>query len=197
MSRLCPIFARHVACFVDLMVHTARTSRSLSPSLLATGMITPEGLSDSELLSELLGQPLARSLHLLESAGGVSRLREPRIGQLIARGWPPKAAARVLAARELNRRAERGLRDSRARCIATPSDVYSWAESRLASLEREELWVLALNARNHLLAARVVAVGGSSGVRTTTGDVLRTALGEGASAFVQGTGTALQTWRQP
>ncbi len=160
-----------------------RPTRS-QPSLLALGSTAPDQLNEGELLSELLAQPIERSLDLLHAAGGMTRLRSAGVGHLVAKGWSPKLAARLIAAREFHRRVETIASEDRMVRIENPRDVFRWAGQRLVALEHEELWMLALNPRNRILATRVVATGGASGVRTTTGDVLRAAFNEGASAFV-------------
>ncbi|HEY6459601.1 MAG TPA: JAB domain-containing protein, partial [Polyangiaceae bacterium] len=62
--------------------------------------------------------------------------------------------------------------------------VETWARPRLATLDHEELWVLALDGRHGLRAARRVASGGIHGLHVTARDPLRIALREAASAFV-------------
>ena len=55
---------------------------------------------------------------------------------------------------------------------------------RLATLDHEELWLLALDGHHGLRAARLVASGGIHGLHVAARDALRIALREGASAFV-------------
>jgi DNA repair protein RadC len=62
--------------------------------------------------------------------------------------------------------------------------VDTWARPRLAALDHEELWVLALDGQNGLKAARRVAAGGIHGLHVAPRDPLRAALREAASAFV-------------
>jgi len=62
--------------------------------------------------------------------------------------------------------------------------VVVWARPRLATLDHEELWVLALDGRHGLRAARRAASGGIHGLHVGARDVLRIALREAASAFV-------------
>ena len=64
------------------------------------------------------------------------------------------------------------------------SAVEAWARPRLATLDHEELWLLALDGHHGLRAARRVASGGIHGLHVAARDVLRIALREGASAFV-------------
>ncbi len=151
-----------------------------------------ENLSDSELIAVLLGtgcegqNALATATALLDFAGSLSALR--RLGpHLLAlqRGVGPAKAARITAAIELGRRW--WLAD----LLATPAavlrsfeSVVHWARERLAALDHEELWPLALDGRNRLLHARCVARGGQHGCAVSARDILRVALRDGASGLV-------------
>jgi DNA repair protein RadC len=94
------------------------------------------------------------------------------------------AKARAIAAAfELGRCAE----IARARApekLASAAAVAAWAKPRLAGLAHEELWMLALDGRGHLRAARCVAKGGLHGAAVRAADPLRAALRVDASAFV-------------
>ena len=68
--------------------------------------------------------------------------------------------------------------------LQTSADVNAWAVPRLAALEHEELWALALDGRNRLRAARRIAMGGLHGLSTQARDALRAMLREAASAFI-------------
>ena len=59
-----------------------------------------------------------------------------------------------------------------------------WAGPRLANLEHEEVWLLALDGRNGLKSARRIAQGGMHACALTTRDVLAPALRDAASAIV-------------
>lgn len=101
----------------------------------------------------------------------------PRLGR------PPRACARRIAACfELGRRATN---DSVASpTIASSADVAAWASARLASLDHEELWLLALDGRSRVRAVRCVAKGGLHGMGVRPADPLRLALRAAASGFV-------------
>jgi DNA repair protein RadC len=150
-----------------------------------------EQLGDAELVAVLLGTGRVRApvavlaAALLEEVGGLSGLARAGPGALLSvAGLGGAKAARLAAAVELGRRAlSVGLRapgpalpDSRA--------VHSWARPRLASLDHEELWLLALDGRSGLRSARRIGQGGLSGVHASTRDVIRWALRDGAAAFV-------------
>jgi DNA repair protein RadC len=150
-----------------------------------------EHLGDAELVAILLGTgcpglPVAvLAAMLIEEHGGIGRLARAGIGELAERAGVGMAkAARLAAAVELGRRA----------CFAASSDasprlpdreaVERWARPRLATLDHEELWVLALDGHHGLRAARRVASGGIHGLHVGTRDALRVALREAASGFV-------------
>jgi DNA repair protein RadC len=157
----------------------------------ARGRARAEGidaLSDAELLAVIMGtgrkgdRTGVLSAELLAENGGVGGLAKAGLGQLAAlAGVGPLKAARLAAAFEIGRRAHSPRAPERVRCS---HDVHRWAQARVAALEHEELWMLALDGNNGLRAARRVAMGGLHGAQVSTRDALRCALREGASAFV-------------
>jgi DNA repair protein RadC len=155
---------------------------------LAVGV---EHLGDGELLALVLGTGRAGlpvgvlAAMLLEEHGGIAGLARAGIGELVARaGVGAAKAARMVAAVELGRRAvEAASRDVAAR-MPDRSAVEAWARPRLATLDHEELWLLALDGHHGLRGARLVASGGIHGLHVAARDALRIALREGASAFV-------------
>ncbi len=148
-------------------------------------------LADVDLLAILLGSGVeggsARALAalLLDRSGGLEGLT--RLGPHALsdqRGIGPAKAARVAAALELGRRAGLGLLATSGRVIGSFESVVAWARPRLAWLEHEEVWLLALDGRNALKSAQRVAQGGLHGCALTPRDVLRPAVRDAASAFV-------------
>ncbi len=146
-------------------------------------------LSDAEVLSLVLGTGVAGepvsvlATKLLEELGGTAGMARAGLGVLAQRrGVGDARAMRIAAAFELGRRAARvegplpWTPDSRA--------VFVWARSRLAHLDHEELWVLALDGQHRVRASRRVASGGLHGLHVSVRDPLRFALREGASAMV-------------
>src|SRR5580692_6648534 len=98
---------------------------------------------------------------ILEEQGGIGGLARAGIGELGQRaGMGPAKGARLAAAVEM------------------------WARPRLATLDHEELWVLALDGHHGLRAARRVASGGIHGLHVAALDPIRVALREAASAFI-------------
>ncbi|MEO7112042.1 MAG: DNA repair protein RadC [Polyangiaceae bacterium] len=150
-----------------------------------------DALADAELIALLLGTGKAEkraqflALSLLHDFGGVLELARAGAGEISERcGVSPIQAARIAAANELGKRlfAAASQRDGEA--FSDADVVDAWARPRLATLEHEELWGLALDGRNRLRAARRIAVGGLHGIHVLPRDPLRAMLREGASSFV-------------
>ncbi|HEY1959460.1 MAG TPA: DNA repair protein RadC [Polyangiaceae bacterium] len=146
-------------------------------------------LADSEVVALVLGTGIAGepvlvlAASLIEELGGIESMARVGFGAMAARrGIGAARALRLAAAFELGRRARVHREDlpwapdSRA--------VAAWARSRLADLEHEELWVLALDGQHRVRAARRVASGGLHGLSVSVRDPLRFVLREAASAFV-------------
>jgi DNA repair protein RadC len=131
-----------------------------------------ECLGDAELLAIVLGTGCTGlpvgvlAARMIEEHGGVAK------------------GARVAAAIELGRRATFAASLDALPKLPDREAVEAWARPRLATLDHEELWVLALDGRHGLRAARRVASGGIHGLHVTARDPLRMALREAASAFV-------------
>lgn len=125
---------------------------------------------------------------LLEHEGieGLARCEPAAIeARLVARGFRGgrAAGAALAAAFELGRRV--AIEAARAPPkIGSGADVATWATPRLAPLTHEELWMLALDGRSQLRAARCIAKGGLHGLGARAADPLRAALRADASAFV-------------
>jgi DNA repair protein RadC len=150
-----------------------------------------EHLGDGELLALVLGTGRAGlpvsvlAVMLLEEHGGVAGLARAGIGELVQRaGVGTAKAARLMAAVELGRRAVGAASREVTARMPDRAAVEAWAHPRLATLDHEELWLLALDGHHGLRAARRVASGGIHGLHVAARDVMRIALREGASAFV-------------
>lgn len=134
-------------------------------------------LDDHELLAHIVGarpRDPERVLQVLEHESGL--LLEEQLGI--------RSATRLRAAVELGRRL--GARGRRAHepSLPHPEAVHAWAEERLVGLDHEELWTLAVDAKNQLRSARLVAKGGVFGVVISPRDILREVLREGAPGFL-------------
>jgi DNA repair protein RadC len=150
-----------------------------------------EQLGDAELVAIVLGtgcpglHVAALAAMLLEEHGGVAGLARAGVGELAQRaGVGPAKGARVAAAVELGRRATLAASLEATDKMQDRAAVEAWARPRLATLDHEELWLLAVDGHHGLRAARRVASGGIHGLHVAARDPLRIALREAASAFV-------------
>ena len=150
-----------------------------------------EGLGDADLVALILGTGTVRAPvlavagELVASSGGLLGLSRAGLGELADQhGLGFAKASRIAAAIELGRRCACAAVDTSQVRIAGAESVAAWAQQRLATLEHEELWVLAVDGRNCLRGARRAASGGLHGMNACARDPLRIALREGASAFV-------------
>jgi DNA repair protein RadC len=181
-------------------VGTARGKAALVRTSLSESWVGPreravaigvDMLGDAELLAIVLGTG-CRGLPvgvlaqmLLDEHGGAAGLARAGLGELSQRaGVGTAKGARIAAAIELGRRA------MLAASLATPARlpnraaVEAWARPRLATLDHEELWLLALDGHHGMKAARRVASGGIHGLHVAPRDALRIALREAATGFV-------------
>ena len=150
-----------------------------------------ECLGDAELLAIVLGTgctgtPVSvLAARMLEEHGGIGGLARAGVGELAEpAGMGAAKGARLAAAIELGRRATFAASLDAHPKLPDREAVEAWARPRLATLDHEELWVLALAGRHGLRAARRVASGGIHGLHVTAREPLRIALREAASAFV-------------
>lgn len=148
-------------------------------------------LGDIELLSLLLGTGTrgesapclaARLLHECDGLRGLSRLGLRHLSAYHGIGMAK--ASRVVAGLELGRRLITRPTDQLPLVIASARDVFDWAGPLLAGLPHEEVWLLCLNAKNHVLARHRIGIGGLHGCALTPKDVLRPALCDAAHGIV-------------
>jgi DNA repair protein RadC len=148
-----------------------------------------ERLGDADLVAILLGTggvgcPVTvLAAALLDESGleGLSRMPPARLAARPCVG--PTKALRLAASFELGRRASAVRRFPRPR-LASSTEVADFLRPRIAHLDHEEMWLVALDGQNGARAARRVAQGGLHGCAVTARDILRVALGEAASAIV-------------
>lgn len=141
-------------------------------------------LSDTDALSVVLGGPaslaLRRAGKLLDRGGDLAGLSRLGYGDLV-RLVGERCARRLVCALAVGRRATHAPAITR---FDDANAVHSWAKKRLSYLEHEELWLLALDGRNGLRAARCVARGGAHSLSLRSKDVLTIALRENARAIL-------------
>jgi DNA repair protein RadC len=177
---------------LQLGVASPLVSHALDSEIRSRGWLGGvEGLADVDLLALLLrrgsnGTPaLRRAARLLDESAGLGRLARLGPHGLADRGGVTALeATRLAAALELGRRAAIRLMSDERETIGSFESVVAWARPRLAGLDHEEVWMLALDGRNGLKTARRIARGGLHGCALTPRDVLHPALRDAASALV-------------
>jgi len=150
----------------------------------------PHALGDADLLALVLGsghasdRNAATAARVLTRSGGLAemaRLAPPALRDL---GLDARSAVKLSAAVEIGRRASQRLLADDDEVLGSFDSVAAWARPRLAPLDHEEVWLLMLDGRNRLVAARRIAQGGMHGCALTPRDVLRPAVRENASAII-------------
>lgn len=149
-----------------------------------------DALSDADLVALLLGtgspgEPVARlAERVLSELGGIHQLARSSLHQLARiKGLGGGKSARLAAALELGRRvATRPL--TRGDRIGSSEDVYRAFGPFLAHRQHEELWAIALDARQRILGRVQLARGGLSACPASLGDVFRPLIREGASGLI-------------
>ena len=149
----------------------------------------PGALSNAELIAILLrtGCNGTSAVHLAENLlarlKGLPGLRRASFGEIAAeRAIGEAKAAQILAALELGKRIMAA--DPDRRMISGPADVFSLLFGEMALLEQEEVRVVLLNARNELIATRLVYQGNVNSVVVRTGDIFREAIREASPTIV-------------
>lgn len=141
-------------------------------------------LSEADLVAVLLGEASVgvRTHAVLDPlCGGVAGLRPDDL--MGVRGVGPVAAARVLAGLELSRRAT-VFRVLERAAVSSPEDVAGLCGPRMAGLDREHFWALALNTKNRLLRLFEVSVGSLSASIVHPRELFKDAVRHSAASLV-------------
>lgn len=162
-----------------------------SEPLQATLQYNTQSLGDVELLALVLdsrvsrGTARVRAARVLDAAGNLASISYlsasalARVGRLDTR-----LATRLVAALELGKRAHAEALLDRGEVMGCFELVCAWARPRLAGLQHEEVWLLALDGNEHLVTATRIGQGGLHACALTPRDVLCPALRSGASAII-------------
>jgi DNA repair protein RadC len=149
----------------------------------------PAALSSVELLGLVWGsQPVAPARRVAEAClaqiDGLDGLAQATAAELQqVPGVGPTRAAQLAAAVELGRRVASHWPSGRW-TIRSPRDVADRFVPLLGRLEREELHVVLLNARNAVLASHVVYVGNVSAAVVRIGELFRDAVRRHAAGLI-------------
>ena len=161
----------------------ARTRADAAERLERLG---PEACGDDELLAVLLGAgPTARrsARRMLDRFGSLAEAIRADPFELRIAGLPAVSATRPAAALEIARRVARAPVEA-PWMVRTPGDAAEPLLDAMGSLEREELRVLLLDAKNVVTAERTVYRGNLAGSSVRIGEVFRDAVRRCAAAVV-------------
>lgn len=150
----------------------------------------PAALSAAELIGALWGSGRAQGSatqlagDLLDRHGGLGELARADTVELIAHGGLGRArAAQLVAAFEIGRRSL-AERPAGRWTVRSPRDVADPLAPQLAHLEREELRVLLLNAKNVVLRETTVYVGNVSTALVRIAELFRDAVRAHAAGVI-------------
>lgn len=152
--------------------------------------IGSEHLSDAELLAILFRvgvrgeDAVSYSVGLLHRKGGLTGLHKLAMPELQSCfGMGPAKAAALIAAFELGRRGLLGEAEERLQ-VRSAHDVANLLEVRLRGLDQEQLHVVLLSTRNHVLGTRKVYEGSLNSSIVRPAEVFRDAIRESAAAII-------------
>ena len=174
--------------------HRLRETAALGPTAATTprrrlAAVGAQGLSATELLGALWsgsrsGASLDLAHQLLARHGGLADLARADTLELAAQpGLGQSRAAQLAAAFEIGRRAL-AERPAGRWTIRAPRDVAERLSPQLATLEREELHVLLLNAKNVVLRETTVYVGNVSTALVRVAELFRDAVRAHAAGVI-------------
>ncbi|RMF49569.1 MAG: JAB domain-containing protein [Anaerolineae bacterium] len=149
-----------------------------------------QALSNAELLAILLrvgvqGENAVQvGQRLLQDMGGLPGLHRASFDEVCQqKGIGPAKAAQIKAAIELGRRLAASHPQERPR-IGSPADVAQLVQYEMSALEQEELRVLLLNTRNHVLDIRTVYRGSLNSSQVRVGELFKDAIRRNAAAII-------------
>ena len=149
-----------------------------------------QALSSAELIAILLrvGVPgesaVQMGQRLLQDLGGLSGLHRAAFDELCAQhGIGAAKAAQFKAAIELGRRLMLESPEERT-TINSPADAATLVQYEMSALEKEEMRVILLDARNHVLDIITVAHGSLNSAQMRVGEVFTPAIRRNAAALI-------------
>jgi DNA repair protein RadC len=147
--------------------------------------VGPGALTDAELLAVLLGTASVDPLReMIARAGGLAGLeRLGFAGLRRSRGIGPVRAAQLHAALEIGRRVATQPLPVAPR-LTGPAEVFAHLGPRLAPLEREVFFALALDTRHRVRGEHRIAEGHLGGVEVHPRELFRPLIREAAAAAI-------------
>ena len=145
-------------------------------------------LSNAELLSTLVdirgSDKLAICRKILVDCGGLSGIHKMSAQEIRAStGISERNALRIKAAVDLGRRLAAGVQQDRM-IVHSPEDAADIVQYEMSALEQEELRVILLNTRNHVLGIRNIYKGSVNSSQIRTAEIFRPAIRENAVAMI-------------
>ena len=153
-------------------------------------MMGAQVLSTAELLAVLLRvgvegeNAIQVGQRLLKEFNGLSGLQQATYTEICNQHGVGRAkAAQIKAAIDLGRRL--AIKPSEDRVIVhSPEDAADLVQYDMSSLEQEQLRVLLLNTRNHVLGVRTIYQGSLNSSQVRVGELFRPAIRENAAAII-------------
>ena len=150
----------------------------------------PQALSDAELLSILLRvgvqgeNAIQVGQRLLSDFNGLTGLQKATYTEIKAQHGIGEAKAAVIkAAIDLGRRlASQSTKDRPV--IHSPEDAADLVQYEMSALDQEQLRVITLNTRNHVLAVKTIYQGSLNSSQVRVGELFRPAIRENAAAII-------------
>lgn len=149
----------------------------------------PSALNTAELLAIILNTGISGesvtsiSQRLLAHHGGLVGLLRMDVNELAqVRGLGKAKAAKVKAALEIGRRVSMLAEEDRPR-VGSPEDIVLMLGVELAAKEQEELHVVLLDTKHHILSTTHVYTGSVSSITVRMADIFKAAVRHNASAL--------------
>jgi DNA repair protein RadC len=150
----------------------------------------PGALSKAELLAILLRvgiqgeNSVQLAQRILDRLGGLAGIQRASISELCEiHGLGPAKAAQIKAAIELGSRLAREQAEERG-AISSPAEAAEVLQLEMQGLAQENLVVLSLDTRNHLIAKETVYKGSLNLSLVRVGELFRTAIQKNAASII-------------
>lgn len=152
--------------------------------------IGAQALNTAELLAILLrvGMPGENAVQmgqrLLNDLGGLPGIQRAAFEEVCAQnGLGPAKAAQIKAAIELGRRLAAMSPEERP-TIHSPADAAALVQYEMGALEQEELWVLLLDTRNHIIQIDRLYKGSLNTSMVRVGEVFKPAIRRNSNSII-------------
>lgn len=142
-----------------------------------------KALSSAELISIVISQKSNAKSEAILAKLSLQELASMSVSQIKSLGVTSKQAEKIAAAFEIGRRvAEGSVGPSASMC--DPRTAAEYMMPKIGHLSQEEVWVLCLNTRGRLIAARQAYRGTHNAVMIEPHEILRTVMMENSSSYI-------------